>query len=74
MNGLTRFITLNQLSDGGIVKKCKRLHLEHGADLFKVSRGIFVVFQYLIKVLFENKIVGEYFTDILFDDSVIIEF
>ena len=36
--------------------------------------NIFVVFQYLIKVFFEVKIVGEYFTDILFDDSVIIEF
>ena len=35
--------------------------------------NIFVVFQYLIKVLFEGKIVGEYFTDILVDDKIIVE-
>ena len=31
------------------------------------------VFQYAIKVFFEGEIVGEYFTDMLFDDNVIIE-
>ena len=34
---------------------------------------ILAVSQYSIKVFYEGKIVGEYFTDILIDDKVIVE-
>jgi GxxExxY protein len=37
------------------------------------KENIPAVSQYAIKVFYEDKIVGEYFTDILVDDKVIIE-
>ena len=37
------------------------------------KEGVPVISQASIKVFYENKIVGEYFTDILVDDKVIVE-
>ena len=38
-----------------------------------MKENIPVVSQYAIKVFYENKIVGEYFADILVDNKVIVE-
>ena len=37
------------------------------------KEGIPAVSQHPIKVLYENKVIGEYFADILVDDKVILE-
>ena len=44
------------------------------AMMFEFKReGIPVVSQFAIKVLYENEIMGEYFADIMVEDTIIIE-